>query len=203
MERVVRFRGSLSVILFSLDGRADISAEMGEDIAEKLMTDFISVVKSRIRSMDFLARLEENEFVVLTSMSGYLAQQMADKIRDTVCHHKFLPGRGVTCSLGACEYRKEISSGEMVKRASLVTERREEGGRKQGSPGAFDLNREIGASPEDVLRTLPGMLYLFRTDSIRKEGKRTAVRCAKTMIYDAIIVGSACRNFCRYGACPP
>lgn len=120
MERVVRFRGSLSVILFSLDGRADISAEMGEDIAEKLMTDFISVVKSRIRSMDFLARLEENEFVVLTSMSGYLAQQMADKIRDTVCHHKFLPGRGVTCSLGVCEYRKEISSGEMVKRASLA-----------------------------------------------------------------------------------
>lgn len=120
MERVVRFRGSLSVILFSLDGVADISAEMGEDAAGKLMTDFISVVKSRIRSMDFLARWEENEFAVLTPMSGYLAQQMADKIRDSVCHHKFLPGRGVTCSLGVCEYRREISSAEMVKRASLA-----------------------------------------------------------------------------------
>ena len=119
-ERAARYRGSLSVILMDIDGFRELMEEAGEDGGKKFLRDFFTAVKSRIRPTDFLARLGGGEFAVLTPMSGYLAHQMADKIRDMVCHSHFFPGRGVFCSFGVCEYRREMSNDEFLKRAGIA-----------------------------------------------------------------------------------
>ena len=120
MERAGRYRGSLSVILMDIDGFRELMEQAGEDGGKKFLRDFFTAVKSRIRPTDFLARLGGGEFAVLTPMSGYLAHQMADKIRDMVCHSHFFPGRGVFCSFGVCEYRREMSNDEFLKRAGIA-----------------------------------------------------------------------------------
>jgi len=119
-ERAGRYRGSLSVILLDIDGFRELMEEAGEDGGKKFLRDFCTAVKGRIRPTDFLARLGGGEFAVLTPMSGYLAHQMADKIRDMVCHSHFFPGRGVFCSFGVCEYRREMSNEEFLKRAGIA-----------------------------------------------------------------------------------
>lgn len=119
-ERAGRYRGSLSVILVDIDGYRELMEEAGEEAGKKFLRDFSTAVKGRIRSTDFLARLGGGEFAVLTPMSGYLAHQMADKIRDLVCHSHFFPGRGVFCSFGVCEYRREMSCEEFLKRAGIA-----------------------------------------------------------------------------------
>ena len=120
MERAGRYRGSLSVILMDIDGFRELMEQAGEDGGKKFLRDFFTAVKSRIRPTDFLARFGGGEFAVLTPMSGYLAHQMADKIRDMVCHSHFFPGRGVFCSFGVCEYRREMSNDEFLKRAGIA-----------------------------------------------------------------------------------
>ena len=119
-ERAARYRGSLSVILMDIDGFRELMEEAGEDGGKKFLRDFCTAVKGRIRPTDFLARLGGGEFAVLTPMSGYMAHQMADKIRDMVCHSHFFPGRGVFCSFGVCEYRREMSNEEFLKRAGIA-----------------------------------------------------------------------------------
>lgn len=119
-DRAGRHRGSLSLILMDIDGFRGLTDDSGEEAGEQLLRDFCAVVKSRIHPTDFLARMGGGEFAVLTPMSGYLAHQMADKIRDMVCHSHFIPGRAVFCSIGVCEFRREMSREEFLKRAGIA-----------------------------------------------------------------------------------
>lgn len=119
-DKTGRYRGSLSVILMDIDGFRELMEEVGEDAGKKFLRDFCAAVKGRIRPTDHFARLSGGEFAVLTPMSGYLAHQMADKIRDMICHSRFFTGRGVFCSFGVCEYRRGMSDEAFLKRAGIA-----------------------------------------------------------------------------------
>lgn len=130
-ERAGRYRGSLSVILIDLDDFHAVNDSYGQDGGDRVLKEFCSAMKSRIRSTDFLARWGGDEFAVLTPLSGYLAQQMADKIRDMICHYKVLPDRYLSCSSGVCEYRREMTVEEFMKRAEFaLREAKRAGGNK-------------------------------------------------------------------------
>ena len=131
MERAVRYRGNLSVILMNLDGFKDVNDNLGHDTGDRILRDFCSAVKGRIRSSDFLGRWGGDEFVILTPMSGPLAFQVAEKIRDMVCHYQFLQDRPLTASFGVAEFRSFMDLKDFIKRADdALREAKKAGGNK-------------------------------------------------------------------------
>lgn len=130
-ERARRYRGSLALILLDVDRFKSMKEGLGQEVAEKMLKELRATVKSRVRSTDFLGRWGEDQFAILTPMSGYLAHQTADKIRDMIRHYQFIPDRIVTCSFGVCEFRKGMTDEEfMQKTEDALAEAKRAGGNK-------------------------------------------------------------------------
>ena len=72
-ERARRYRGSLALMILDVDRFKPMKQALGPEVAEKMLKELRSTVKSRVRSTDFIGRWGEDQFVVLTPMSGYLA----------------------------------------------------------------------------------------------------------------------------------
>ena len=81
-----------------------------------------TLVKSRIRSTDFLGRWSEDGLAVLTPMSGRVAAQMADKIRDMISHFDFVFQRRLTASFGIAEFRKDMDGDSLALTAEKALE---------------------------------------------------------------------------------
>jgi diguanylate cyclase (GGDEF)-like protein/PAS domain S-box-containing protein len=119
-ERAMRYRGNMSLILIDLDGFGALNETLGRETGDKVLKDFCAAVKSRIRPTDFMGRWGADEVAVLTPMSGPLAYQVAEAIRDMIFHYKFLPDRTLSSSMGVAEFRREMEMSEFVKRAEYA-----------------------------------------------------------------------------------
>lgn len=122
VERALRYRGNLSLILLEPDGFAEMKESLGVEGADRVRKELSTLVKSRIRSTDFLGRWSEDGLAVLTPMSGRVAAQMADKIRDMISHFDFVFQRRLTASFGIAEFRKDMDGDSLALTAEKALE---------------------------------------------------------------------------------
>ncbi len=131
VERALRYRGNLSLILLEPDGFAGMKESLGAEGADRVRKEISTLVKSRIRSTDFLGRWTDDGLAVLTPMSGRVAAQMADKIRDMISHFDFVFQRRLTASFGIAEYRKDMDGDSLARTAEkALGEAKRSGGNK-------------------------------------------------------------------------
>lgn len=117
VERALRYRGNLSLILVEPDGFAGMKESLGAEGTDRVKKELSALVKSRIRSTDFLGRWSDDGLAVLTPMSGRVAAQMADKIRDMISHFEFVFQRRLTASFGIAEFRKDMDGDSLARTA--------------------------------------------------------------------------------------
>ncbi|NLB82986.1 MAG: diguanylate cyclase [Synergistaceae bacterium] len=131
VERALRYRGNLSLILLEPDGFAEMKESLGTEGADRVRKEISTLVKSRIRSIDFLGRWSDDGLAVLTPMSGRVAAQMADKIRDMISHFNFVFQRRLTASFGIAEFRKDMDGNSLARTAEkALGEAKRSGGNK-------------------------------------------------------------------------
>ena len=131
VERALRYRGNLSLILIEPDGFAGMKESLGAEGADRVRKELSTLVKSRIRSTDFLGRWSDDGLAVLTPMSGRVAAQMADKIRDMISHFDFVFSRRLTASFGIAEFRKDMDGDSLARMAEkALGEAKRSGGNK-------------------------------------------------------------------------
>ena len=131
IERAMRYRGNMSLILIDVDGFSALNETLGREAGDRVLKDFCAAVKSRIRPTDFIGRWGGDEFAVLTPMSGPLAFQIAEAIRDMIYNYRFLPDRTLSSSMGVAEFRRSMDMNEFVKRAEdALAEAKKAGGNK-------------------------------------------------------------------------
>jgi len=64
-------------------------------------------------------------------MSGRIAFQIAEAIRDMIYNYRFLPDRILSSSMGVAEFRRSMDMNEFVKRAEdALAEAKKAGGNK-------------------------------------------------------------------------
>ena len=127
----MRYRGNMSLILIDVDGFGALNETLGREAGDRVLKDFCAAVKSRIRPTDFIGRWGGDEFAVLTPMSGRIAFQIAEAIRDMIYNYRFLPDRILSSSMGVAEFRRSMDMNEFVKRAEdALAEAKKAGGNK-------------------------------------------------------------------------
>ena len=115
-----RYKRNISLILIELDGLGDIAEELGQEARRAVLSEFRSAVKGRIRITDYLGSWRGDELAVLTQMSGRLALQEAEAIRELAVKSKLYPDRELTASIGVAEFRRRLEMDEFVKRAEVA-----------------------------------------------------------------------------------
>jgi len=131
IDRAMRYKGNMSLILIDVDGFGALNEALGRAAGDRVLKDFCTAVKGRIRPTDFIGRWGGDEFAVLTPMSGPLAFQVAEAIRDMIYHYKFLPDRTLSSSIGVAEFRRSMDMFEFIQRAEdALAEAKKAGGNK-------------------------------------------------------------------------
>jgi diguanylate cyclase (GGDEF)-like protein len=114
MERAVRYRGSLAIIMLDIDGFRQLNERLGYSASDRVLRDLASAMKSRINMTDFLGRWGGDEFMILTPLPLAAAAQLAEKLRDMVQHMTFGEDSHLTLSGGIAAFNKSMDVSSFV-----------------------------------------------------------------------------------------
>lgn len=120
MEQAGDSKDSISLILLDIDGYKGLAEDWDRQAEDDFLQEFIATVRAGLGKGDFLGSLGRGEYAVAVQSRGYLACQMAEKLRDTLVRSRLLPRRAVFCSFGVCEFRKEMSLEEFMRRTAIA-----------------------------------------------------------------------------------
>ena len=111
-----RYGRPFSLLLMDIDYFKKINDKFGHDVGDKVLVEFVSVVKKQIRDLDILCRVGGEEFaVILPETTLHDAVRVAKKINALVRENPEATV-SVTVSLGVVEYRKGESEADIYKR---------------------------------------------------------------------------------------
>jgi diguanylate cyclase (GGDEF)-like protein/PAS domain S-box-containing protein len=131
LERAVRYRGSLSIIIFDIDGFRNMNERIGYAASDRILRELATLFRSRIRSTDFLGRWGGDEFIILTPCPMAAACQLAEQLRDMTEHQIFSENTRLTVSGGVAELRKGMDVPAFVASAyDAMTEAKRSGGNR-------------------------------------------------------------------------
>lgn len=119
-QRVDRYGGVLSMIIFDIDDFKRINDQYGHLAGDMVLKEISALINKTIRTTDTLARWGGDEFIVLLpAITLQQARQVAVKIQEKVAN--YVPGvKGldmVFISVGSSEYRMGEKIDTMVQRA--------------------------------------------------------------------------------------
>jgi diguanylate cyclase (GGDEF)-like protein/hemerythrin-like metal-binding protein len=151
MDRSIRFKQFVSLILIDIDHFKRVNDTYGHQAGDSVLCELVQVIGAAIRSVDMLFRWGGEEFVVLASACGYRAgATLAEKMRAKVEQHGFAGVGSVTISLGVAEHIATESAEIWFHRVDEALYRAKDGGRNRvdvDQRGSSDMwAKESGAS---------------------------------------------------------
>lgn len=152
LDRSLRHRRSLSLVLIDIDRFKEINDCHGHQTGDRVLRELAELVKSMVGLADAVFRWGGEEFIVLASEVGYRgAAHLAERLRERIAAHSFPMVDQLTISLGVAEHLGRESVEDWFQRADSMLYAAKHGGRNQVSVdarGNSDLwATERGASP--------------------------------------------------------
>ncbi len=145
IDRAIRYRSELSLILCDIDNFKEINDSYGHDIGDRALQLLSATLKTMLRKTDIAGRYGGDEFMLVlpeTAIGG--AESLADKIlaevRNTDLH--FEDSRQVRLSLSigvACVMSENETIDSLIKRADDALYQSKHGGRGRVSTIRFDF----------------------------------------------------------------
>ncbi|MEB8430774.1 GGDEF domain-containing protein [Cocleimonas sp. KMM 6892] len=116
-----RYRTPVSMLLLDLDQFKKINDTKGHNAGDQVLVDFAKLVKSKIRTTDFIYRFGGEEFVVLAKNSSLEdSGNLADSIRKFIKESAELSKHQVTVSVGVSEIMPFDDAESWFRRADLA-----------------------------------------------------------------------------------
>ncbi len=131
MERAVRDKTPLSLMIMDIDGFRRLNESRGYVAAELILKTLIALCQGLLAVEDVIGRWGGDEFMVLTPRSSEAARLLADSMRD-VAHSSSLGVEGaLTLSVGIAQFRAEMDLSSLVGAAydAMVRAKRNGGNR--------------------------------------------------------------------------
>jgi diguanylate cyclase (GGDEF)-like protein len=122
VRRSERFGGALSLVLLDLDDFKRINDRHGHQTGDDVLVAVGETLKTRVRDVDFAARLGGEEFaVLLPHTDAHGARALAESLRSSIAAIRFGKERGVrvTASFGVATRREPESVNDLLHRADL------------------------------------------------------------------------------------
>jgi diguanylate cyclase (GGDEF)-like protein/PAS domain S-box-containing protein len=123
LDRAGRYGRSTSLAMVDVDHFKAFNDELGHAAGDAALRGLVALLRREVRSVDLVARLGGEEFVLLFPETGLrAAAATADRLRRTVAGHSFAdhglpPERRMTVSMGVAEWRSKESLGDFLNRA--------------------------------------------------------------------------------------
>ncbi len=141
IERSRRFNHPVSVAYLDIDDFKSVNDRAGHAAGDKVLVSLGSIARATMRSIDMVARVGGDEFVVLMPETGAeTALPVADRLREAFSRSVRVEGVPVTCSIGLASFeRAPVSVDEMLMTADeLMYEAKAGGGDmvRQGDVGS-------------------------------------------------------------------
>ena len=134
MDRALRYKGSLSLLLLDLDGFKQYNDTYGHPEGDQVLIKLGEVIRECLRKSDTAYRYGGDEFmVVLPETRGDEARNVAERIRTSFAsvnpHHISGGNVDVTLSVGVAEYQPgEDLSGFITRADQTMYQAKREGG---------------------------------------------------------------------------
>ncbi|MCX7679588.1 MAG: diguanylate cyclase [Spirochaetes bacterium] len=88
IKRAERYSHCFSIIIIDLDDFKAINDTYGHIVGDKILEQFVAVIKANLRSEDVLARYGGDEFIILLPQTGRVgARAMAERIKHRLEEH--------------------------------------------------------------------------------------------------------------------
>lgn len=121
LDRSLRHRQPLSLVLFDIDNFKRINDDYGHQAGDRVLRELAIVANTAIRSSDALFRWGGEEFAVLAMSSGYRgAGRLAESLRGQLASHLFPSVGSLTVSLGVAEHVDSESAEDWFRRADAM-----------------------------------------------------------------------------------
>lgn len=136
LERKRRSDTPASILLFDLDHFKSINDDFGHAVGDRVLKEFVLLIRKRRRTLDKLFRIGGEEFLLFlpdTPESG--AIRLAEDIRCSVSTTGFIENRKVSVSIGTSELNKDESVKTWVKRGDDALYKAKQGGRNRSVSG--------------------------------------------------------------------
>lgn len=118
IERDLRYRSGLGLILCDLDHFKIINDTFGHDIGDKVLQVFSTSTRKQLRDSDILARWGGEEFIMLIPQTSYeKTRVIADKLREATQQISVPPVGGFTGSFGVTTFYGDDTIESFIKRA--------------------------------------------------------------------------------------
>jgi two-component system, cell cycle response regulator len=137
MDRSVRYRHPLSLVLFDIDHFKNYNDSYGHLEGDKVLQRIAQTAKSCLRAMDTAYRYGGEEFtVILPETVGKEALKVGERIRSAIEKEKFIQNSHIvtiTISVGVTQHIYNESASSFVKRADQAMYLSKEKGRNRVS----------------------------------------------------------------------
>ena len=148
-QRVTRYGGSLTLVLFDLDSFKSFNDTHGHEAGNRLLEAVGGVIESSRRSADIAARYGGEEFALLVPGDAAAGVEAAERIRTAIARVIVPVGNGQhdgrTISAGVASHRRGDAPESLVEaadRALYLSKRR---GRNRVSASGSEVARAAGA----------------------------------------------------------
>lgn len=133
IERNKRYAEPFSIIMTDIDFFKKVNDGFGHDVGDEVLLAFASLLKEHVRSVDLVARLGGEEFIVVmpnTSLEG--ATTKAERLRaETELLYFDSMQRGVTASFGVADFSGADDANSLLKHVDEAVYASKHGGRNR------------------------------------------------------------------------
>ncbi len=149
-QRSTRYGGTLSLVLFDLDGFKSFNDTYGHGVGNLLLAEVGQVMAHNRRSADIAARFGGEEFALLVPGSSTMAVEAAERIRSAIARITIDVGSGNfdgrTISAGVATFVRGESHEALIEQADQALYLSKRRGRNRVSvAGATELRDAVGA----------------------------------------------------------
>ncbi len=123
-----RYNRTFSLVMLDIDHFKKINDKYGHDFGDKVLREFVGVIRKNIRDIDVFCRTGGEEFTIILPETALKdAVRVAKKLNEIVRNHKGIVS--YTISLGVVEYIKGESDQDIYRRADTAMYRAKTSGR--------------------------------------------------------------------------
>lgn len=121
INRIKRYKQPLSIFMIDIDYFKNVNDEFGHLTGDKVLIDISSILKSNLRTNDFLGRWGGEEFLAICpSTSLKDAEKIAEKLRCTIENTDFYPVKKITASFGVTQWEDDDTKETLIAKADYA-----------------------------------------------------------------------------------
>lgn len=131
-NRIQRYPSKFSLLMLDIDLFKEVNDNFGHLEGDKVLAEVASIIGQSCRQTDTVGRYGGEEFLILLPKTNIKsAQELAERICQSVADATIRNDRKITCSIGVATYKEGESIIDLIQRADERTYKAKDLGRNQ------------------------------------------------------------------------